>query len=822
MSEIQLPTQARAVIIGAGIAGCSVAYHLTKLGWKDIVVVDQGPLYETGGSTTHAPGGVFQINASKTMTNFAQYTIDLWPHLTLDGEPVVNPVGTLEVAWTPERWADLKRKAGWALSWGTEAHLVSTKEAQGLFPLLSDRILGAIHVPSDIQTDAVRPTEAMARFAEAKGASFFGNIEVAGFDISDGRVRGVKTANGDIKTDIVVSAVGIWAPKIGRMAGVPIPLSPMQHIYAVTVPLPELADEIEEITHPIVRHQDRSMYFRQHGQALGIGSYLHEPLVVDADDILPLNQAPIAPAEMAFTPEHFEAAQQAAGEVVPCLDGVELTRKFNGLFSFTPDGFPILGEAPQLKGFWSAQAVWITHAGGVGRAVAEWMVNGEPTMDLRECDIARFHSHSLNPTFIRMKASQQYDEVYDIIHPMVRSSFPKNLRLTPFYERQRELGAVFFEDAGWERPRWYESNADKSDVEAVPGSVRSGWEAQHWSPTVAEEHVATRTSVGIFDATPFAKFDISGLNALEALQNLTTNQLDQPIGSITYTPMLTPSGGIKADITVTRLSEDRFLVITGGGAGPQHLQWIKNHIPDDGSVVIEDQTSSRCGVGLWGPNARDVLDAVCEEDVSNHAFPYMTAQSLNVFEVPALALRISYVGELGWEIYAPFESGQRLWDILWRAGTDYGITALGTGAFDSLRLEKGYRSWGTDIHADYNPYEAGIGFTVKFGKGDFIGRDALEKIISNGITRKLSCITLDADEHAVMGKEPILDGDSVIGYVTSANFGHTIGKPIAYGYLPISHTEPGTKVDILYFGDRLSGTVAKEPLYDPPGSKLKI
>ncbi len=821
MPDIQLPNHARAVVVGAGIAGCSVAYHLTKLGWRDIVVVDQGPLFETGGSTTHAPGGVFQINASKTMTNFAQYTIDEWSRLTLNGKPVTNPVGTLEVAWTSERWTDLKRKSGYALSWGSEAYLISTKEAQNLFPLLSDRILGALYVPSDIQTTATRPAEAMARAAEAKGATFHGNVEVTGYDIANGRIRGVKTSNGDIKTDIVVAAVGIWAPKLGGLAGVPIPLSPMQHIYAITGPLPELADETEEITLPLVRHQDRSMYFRQETESVGIGSYLHDPLVVDAYDILSVEDAPVAPAEMPFTPEHFDAALEAAGQVMPCLQGVELTRKFNGLFSFTPDGFPILGESPQLAGFWSAQAVWITHAGGVGKAVAEWIVDGEPSVDLRECDISRFQSHAYNPTYVRMKAAQQYDEVYDIIHPMVRSSFPRNLRLSPFYERQRELGAAFFEDAGWERPRWYTDNANHFDGQTIAGDSRSDWEAENWSPVIATEHVATRNGVAMFDATPFAKFEISGADALRALQHLTTNQLDNPVGSITYTPMLTPNGGIKADITVTRLAADHFLVITGGATGPQHLNWIRTQMPVNGSVTITDVTSSQCCVGLWGPHARHVLESVCEDDISNANFPYMTAKPINIHEVPALALRISYVGELGWEIYVPFECGQRLWDILWRAGEPFGIAAAGTGAFDSLRLEKGYRSWGTDIQTDYNPYEAGLGFTVKPDKGDFIGRDALVSTKASEITRRLSCITLDAPRCVVMGKEPILDGDRVIGYVTSANFGHSIGMPIAYGYLPTSHTKPGTEVDILYFGERLRGTVSSEPLYDPKGEKLK-
>ena len=817
-----MPKHARAVVVGAGIAGCSVAYHLTKLGWRDIVVVDQGPLFETGGSTSHAPGLVFQINPSRTMTGFARYTVDLWSRLELDGVPCAKSVGSLEVAWTPERLADLKRKAGHATSWGVEAHVISTVETRDLFPMVSERILGAIYVPSDIQTPATRPAEAMAREAEQNGAAFFGGVKVTGFKITGGRISGVHTDHGDIETDLVVSAVGIWAPALGAKAGVPIPLSPMQHLYAVTTPLPDLAGATEEISIPFMRHQDSSMYFRQVGESLGIGSYRHEPLLVESEDILSLEEAPIAPAEMAFTPEHFEPAMNAARELLPGVRGAGLTRKFNGMFSFTTDGFPVLGESPQVRGFWSAQAVWITHAAGIGMAVAEWIVNGEPTVDLRECDILRFHPHTLSRPYVRARSAQQYREVYDIIHPQQQMASPRNIRLTPFFARQQELGAVFFENAGWERPQWHDANRHLLEELDVKGASRTGWEAREWSPTVAAEHAATRERAAMFDLTPFAQFEVTGPGALEALQRLATNQVDKPAGSITYTSMLTPSGGIKCDLTVTRLGEDRFLVVTGGAMGLHDLDWIRSHLPDDRSVNVEDVSSGRCCIGLWGPRARDVLGGVTEDDVSNDGFPYMTAKPMTIGEVPVTALRISYVGELGWEVYTSTEQGLRLWDTLWEAGRPHGVIAAGGGAFDSLRLEKGYRLWGNDIHTEYNPYEAGIGFAVRMRKGDFIGRDALVEARARGLARKLCCMTFDDPNSVVMGKEPILDGDRVLGYVTSANYGHSIGRGIVYGYLPIDYSEPGTKVEVLYFGERLPATVAKEPLFDPDGSRMKV
>ena len=660
MANVSVPEQARAVVIGAGIAGCSVAYHLTRLGWRDIVVLDQGPLFETGGSTSHAPGLVFQVNPSKTMANFARYTVDLWKGMELDGEPCARPVGSLEVAWTPERLADLRRKAGFAMSWGIEAHVISAGEARDLIPMLSDRILGALHVPSDIQTMPTRPAEAMAREAELNGAAFYGDTRVTGLDIEGGRIKAVHTDSGVIKTDLVVSAAGIWAPRVGGMAGVSIPLSPMQHLYAVTTPLESLAGATEEVSQPILRHQDEATYFRQVGEAYGIGSYNHEPQLVESEDILDHEEAPIAPAEMDFTPVHFEKAMSAAGKVLPALKGAGLTRRFNGLFSFTNDGFPVLGESPDVRGFWSAQAVWITHAGGVGKAVAEWMVNGEPTTDLRECDILRFHPHAHSRSYVRARAAQQYREVYDIIHPLQQMDSPRNLRLTPFHARQRELGAVFFENAGWERPQWYDSNEGLLDSLSVAGASRGDWEAREWSPTVAAEHVAARERVAMFDLTPFAKFEIYGPGSLAALQRLATNQMNKPVGTITYTSMLNRQGGIKCDLTVTRLEESRFMVVTGGAMGLHDLDWIRTHLPDDGTVALTDVSSTLCCIGLWGPRSRDLLSRVCDDDLSNYGFPYMTAREVTIGEVPALALRISYIGELGWEIYAPSELGLHL------------------------------------------------------------------------------------------------------------------------------------------------------------------
>ncbi len=609
----------------------------------------------------------------------------------------------------------------------------------------------------------------------------------------------------------------VVGPLVGRMAGVQIPLTPCQHLYIKTAPLEELAGETEEVRHPIVRYQDKDMYFRQHGEAYGMGSYRHDPLLVPAEE-LPKNAQP---AIFRFTSGYFEESLGDAIARFPCFEGVTIDVAFNGLFSFTPDGNSILGETPDVRRFWVAEAVWVTHAGGVGRAIAEWLVDGLPSVDLREVDANRFHPHTASRAYVQARANRQYIEVYDIIHPLQQMENPRNLRVSPFHSRLQDLGAVFFESAGWERPQWFESNVNLPRDETWP--ARSGWAARYWSPIVGAEHRAARERVGLFDLTAFAKIEVTGPGALAFLQRLTANQIDRPIGSMTYTSLLTPRGGIKCDLTVTRLAPDRFWVITGGGTGPMDLARLRQHAPLDGSVHIGNVSSSYCAVGVWGPRARDLVQSASENDLSNPAFPYLTAQHIFIRAAPVLALRISYVGELGWEIYTPTEYGLNLWDTLWAAGRPFGVTAVGGGAFDSLRLEKGYRLWGADIHTEYNPYEAGLGFAVRLKKGDFIGREALEKIKAQGVARKLCCMVFDDPGVAIMGKEPICAerGERALGYVTSANYGYTVRQSIAYGYLPMEYAAEGTKVEVYYFGERHTATVVKEPLYDPENTKLK-
>ena len=813
-----MQSHARLVVIGAGIVGCSTVYHLARMGWQDIVVLDQGPLFDTGGSTSHAPGLVFQTNFSKTMTDLSGNTVALYNTLSLAGQPCFYPVGSFEVAYTRERLEDLKRKLGAARAWNLEAHLISPEEAGARLPLLdARRIHGAYYVPSDGIAKSVRACEAMARASEP-GATFHGRTTVTGIKVANGRIRGVDTDRGRVAADQVLICAGIWGPRIGRMAGISIPLAPVQHLYALTEPLPGLAGETREVVHPILRHQDYAMYFRQQADRYGIGSYKHEPLLVSPDNLVSPDEAKVSPSIMEFTPGHFTVARDAADELLPALKTAGLDYRINGLFSFTPDGMPLLGESVDVRGLWVAEAVWITHGGGVGQAVAEWMDSGAPEIDLRDADVNRFGPHVHTRDYVDARGAQQYREVYDIIHPLEQMDHPRDLRVSPFHPRLKALDAVFFEGAGWERPQWFEANGSQLEKGGLPS--RTGWEARYWSPIQGVEHRATRSRAGLCDLTPFTKIEIAGADALDFLQRIAANRIDRPVGTVIYTALLNSSGGIACDLTVTRLAEDRFLVLTGA-AGARDLAWISLHARDERAVHIADVTSSYCCLGLWGPEARGILQRVCNDDLTNRAFPYFSARRIRIGPVPALALRISYVGELGWEIYAPSEFGLRLWDTLWEAGRARGLVALGGGAFDALRLEKGYRLWGADIHAEYNPYEAGIGWAVRLDKGDFVGRDALLKIRKRGITRKLCCLTLDDPCAVVMGKEPILDGSRVIGYVTSANHGYTVGKFIAYGYLPLEVAKPGTSVEIEYFGRCHGATVSREPLYDPRGEKLK-
>jgi dimethylglycine oxidase len=812
--------RARLVIIGAGIVGCSTAYWLARLGWSDVLVVDAGPLPRTGGSTSHAPGGMHAVNPSRLMTRLAMQTRELFGELSWQDRPCFKRVGGLELATSAARWHDLHRKQGLARAYGVEANLLSPQETKRLSPLLDEsKILGAFYTPDDGIVQAVDACAAMADFATKAGLRFAGGTEVTGIETAGGKVAAVLTSRGRIACEAVLCAAGIWGPLIGKMAGIPMPLQPCQHLYARTAPIPELAGETRDAVHPLVRHQDASMYLRQHADRYGIGSYRHEPLPVEPEQIRKHADADGMPSVTSFTPEHFEEAARAVRELFPAIGRAQLAESINGLFSFTPDGFPILGPSLEIRGFWAGEAVWITHAGGAGKALAHWLVEGDPGLDVHEADVNRFHKHQTTPAYVRRRSTQQYREVYDIIHPLRQMDEPRGLRRTPFHQRFETMGAAFFESAGWERPQWLESNAGLLDRNDLFG--RDIWAARNWSPIQGAEHRHVREHVALFDLTPFTKIEVKGPGAAAFLQRLACNDVDRPPGRVVYTAMLNRHAGIMCDLTVTRLAPERFLVVTAGAIGMHDLAWIRRNAPDDGSVEVADVSTAWCTLGLWGPKARAVLQAVTGEDVGNGALPYFGAKEITIGYVPALALRVSYVGEQGFEIYAPSECGLELWDRLWQAGQEHQMIAAGAGAVDSLRLEKGYRLWGADIDPETNPFEAGLGRLVRLSKGDFIGREAAERISSQGPRRRLSCMTLDEPEVALVGKEPIVVDGKATGFVTSTNYGYSIGRQIAYGYLPSEQAKEGGKVEIEWFGSRHPATIVREPLFDPRGMRLR-
>ncbi|GAA1010867.1 sarcosine dehydrogenase [Acrocarpospora pleiomorpha] len=785
------------VVIGAGVVGAALADELSARGWTDVTVVDQGDVPATGGSSSHAPGLVFQTNGSKAMAEMARYTVEKFV-----GLGAFLQVGGLEVATTPERLRELHRRYGWATSWGLEAELLSPEECVVRHPLLdAERVLGGLFLASDGLALAVPAVAAQLARAQERGVRVLARHEVLDVVAVDGRVTGVVTDKGEISADVVVCCAGIWGPRVARMVGMELPLTPLAHQLAWTGRLPELAGDVVASL-PILRHQDADLYYRDRNGTLGVGYYGHRPMPVSADDILSVDAAEVMPSLTAFTPDDFADAWTETQSLLPATRTAKVEEGVNGLFSFTTDNMPLMGESRDVRGFWVAEAVWVTHSAGVGRAMAEWLVDGRSSIDLHECDVNRFERHQLAPEYVLARGCQNYVEVYDIIHPLQPMEDPRPLRTSPFHVRQRELGAYFLEASGWERPHWYGVNEGLP----APSYVPNDWAARYWSPIVGAEAKATREGVALYDMTALKRLEVSGPGATAFLQRLTTGDVDKSIGSVTYCLLLDGDGGIRSDVTVARLGADHFQV---GANGELDLDWFERHRPGD--VFVRDITAGTCCLGVWGPRARELVQPLTGVDLT--ALRYFRGARGYVGHVPVTMLRLSYVGELGWEIYTTADMGLKLWDTFMREGA----IAAGRGAFASLRLEKGYRSFGVDMTFEHDPYEAGLGFAVKLGKGDFIGRDAVVER-KESVRRKLTCLVLD---DVVMGKEPVYHDGRAVGYVTSAAYGYTIGRGIAYAWLPAELSVPGTAVRIGYFDRLVEAVVAAEPLFDPAMERLR-
>jgi 4-methylaminobutanoate oxidase (formaldehyde-forming) len=791
-------------VIGGGVGGCSILYWLTKLGWDDVVLVERADL--TSGSTFHSAGLVGQLRGSLSLTKMMMASVDLYRTI---GEEVGletgwREVGSLRLASSEERLEEIARQAGWAKTFGLPLELISAAEAQELFPPMStDGVLGAAYLPTDGYIDPSQLTFALAEAARRGGAEVHTSTRVRSLSVRNGRIEGVETDKGSIETEIVVNAGGIFAAELGRLAGVTVPIVPMAHEYVVTRPSGLPFDM------PTMRDPSLLVYFRPESGGLVMGGYERDPAPWSLDGIPPDFNGKLLEEDW----PRFEPLLENAIKRVPGLEAMEVVRLINGPEAFTPDGEFILGPT-DVRGFWVAAgfcAHGLAGAGGMGKLVAEWIVEGTPSLDVWHMDSRRFGDAYTSRDYTVARTTEVYSTYYDVKYPGHERQAGRPLRVPATYVRLAELGAAFGEKAGWERANWFESNAQQGDEALRP----RGWAGRHWSPAIGAEHRACREAAALFDESSFAKIEVAGTGAADLLEHLCDNRVARDVGAITYTQMLNPKGGIECDFTVTRLEEERFRIVTGTAFGRHDLAWIRQHAPDDGSVTVTDVTSDHACLGLWGPASRQILGSLTPDPLD---FPYMRARELVAGSVPCLALRVTYVGELGWELYCPAEQGLELWDAIWAAGRGHGLVAGGYKAIDALRLEKGYRVWGADISADDTPYEAGLGFAVKLDK-EFLGKDALAAAAEP--ERRLACVTL-ADARAVaLGSEPIRVGGEIVGRVTSGGYGYTVERSIAYGYLPTACSEPGTRVDVEIFGEWMEGEVATEPLYDPRGQRLR-
>ncbi|HET6847380.1 MAG TPA: FAD-dependent oxidoreductase [Gaiellales bacterium] len=799
------------MVIGGGVGGCSILYHLARLGWTDVVLVEQYGL--THGSTWHSAGLVGQLRSTVSLTKMMHYSVGLYADLKDETgkDPGWHELGGLRLASSRARMEELQRQAGWAKSFGLPVELISAREAQELFPLMStDGVEGALFLPQDGYLDPSQLTFALADGARLRGAEIEQRTRVTDITLRDGRVHEVVTDKGTIRTDVVINAGGMYAPQIARMVGVDVPIIPYAHEFLVTETFDPPLQPL-----PTLRDPDNLVYWRTEVGGLIMGGYERDPAPWALDGVPDGFEAQLLPEDW----ERFDELLGNSIRRVPAMETAEAKKLFNGPEAFTPDGEFILGES-DVPGFWVAAgfcAHGLAGAGGMGWQMAEWIVNGEPSLDIWHMDIRRFGRQYRSQDYTLARATEVYATYYDIKYPNHERRAGRPLRLSPAYARLAELGASFGEKSGWERANWFEPNAADGDESLRP----RGWAGENWSPAIHAEAMATRERAGLFDETSFAKFEVEGPGALALLQQLCGNDVDRPVGSVTYTQMLNRRGGIECDFTVTRLGAEQFRIVTGTAFGNHDMAWVRKHMPSDGSVQLHDVTSAYACFGLWGPRARDILAPLTRSNLSNEAFRYMTAQEISIGSVPCLAVRVTYVGELGWEIYCPAEYGQALWDVLWQAGREHGMRACGYRAIDALRIEKGYRVWGSDMTPEDTPDEAGVAFAVKPEKGDFIGREPLVEARLQAPERRLCCLVLDDPRSVCLGSEPVRVNGEITGRVTTGGYGFAVDASIAYAYLPAASSEPGTSVDVEVFGEWIPAHVSAEPLWDPSGDRIR-
>jgi glycine cleavage system aminomethyltransferase T/glycine/D-amino acid oxidase-like deaminating enzyme len=833
---MSVPASARAVVIGAGIVGNSLVHHLAQLGWGELVLLDKGPLPNPGGSTGHASNFIYPVDHSREMTALTLDSMDQYERLGVRIE-----CGGIEVARTEERMEELRRRMSSAAAWGVEpASLVTPAEVKELVPYIDESVIvGGFYCPTVSVVDSLRAGTLMREQAAESGAlTVSANTEVLGIDVEHGRVKRVRTTRGDIEAEIVVVACGVWSPRLAAMAGASIPLTPAVHQMIDIGPVPRFADSKSSIEFPIVRDMDTNMYERQDGSGLEVGSYAHRPILHDPEEIPSVEEAALSPTEFPFTEDDFVEQMQHALELMPEIVGDEsvgIKYAINGLLSLTPDAMPILGETPEVGGLWSCAAVWVKEGPGIGKAVAEWMIEGEPEIDLQASDVARFHEHQKSRGHVRARTSEAFNKTYGIVHPGEQWASNRDVRLSPFYARERELGAVFYEAAGWERPHWYESNLPLVEEFEVAGREHE-WDARWWSPIINAEHLAMRERAAMFDLTAFCVFDVVGSGALESVQRVAVRQMDVQHGKVVYTPVLTPRGGFRSDLTIMRMGDDHFRVVTGGAHGMADLKWFRDHLAPGAQVF--DLTSSWTTLGLWGPRARDILGSITADDVSHEGFPFATCRTIEMDSLRVLASRISYVGDLGWELYVPIEQGAKLWDLVWEAGQPHGIAPAGIGVYGTTgRLEKCYRAFGFELDGEYDVVEAGMAWG-KVKDEDFVGKEPYVAARESDPATVMCTLTVDDHTSAsgikryMLGGEPIqtragaplTDAKGRRSFVTSAGAGPSVGRHLLMAYLPPEHAVVGEELAVLYMGELYPVTVASAssmPVFDPDNERVK-
>ncbi len=841
MSEF--PNHAKVVVIGAGIVGNCLIGHLSRLGWSDMVLLDKGPLPNPGGSTGHASNFIFPTDHNKEMALLTLASQQQYAELGLN-----NTCGGIEVARTEERLEEFKRRMTSAKAWGIDAELLTPAEIKELVPFINEKILlGGFYTPSVSVVDSLQTGTLMREGAiKAGNASVFANTEVLDLEVEDGTIKAVVTSKGRIETEYVVVACGVWSPRIAAMAGATIPLTPAVHQMVDVGPIDVLQKSNTEVAYPIIRDMDTFCYERQSAGSMEVGSYAHRAIFLHPDDIPSIENSALSPTELPLTQDDFDPQMEQAIELMEMLGDAEIKYSINGLLSLTPDAMPVLGETVEVKNLWSAAAVWVKEGPGIAQLVAEWMTFGYPHLcDAHSSDISRFYPHERTEYHIYSRCNEHFNKTYGIVHPREQWATQRSMRRSPFYPREVSSGATFFDARGWERPQWFDANApllDKYKGKCDPRPHE--WDSRWWSPITNAEHLAMRESVGMVDLTAFNEFDFTGPGAKDFLQYMTVNNVDVAVGRSVYTPLLTPDGGFRGDLTIMRLGDEHFRVITGAFDGGRDNYWFNRHMPTDGSVTFTDMSAALCTIGVWGPNAQRTMSKIVTGqhkpyDVSQANFPYGSVRDVLIDGVPCTMFRISYVGENGWEVYTKMEHGLRLWDTIAEAGQEFGVIPVGMGVYAVTgRIEKGYRLMGAELESEYNPVEAGLA-RPKVKSADFMGKAAYLK--ARAETPAATMCTLEMVGHISAagikrfptgGNEPILTvtGDRIVdakgrvSRVTTAGAAPSLGTFLLMAYLPPKHAVEGNELRVMYMNELFPVRVARvgsQPLFDPTDARMK-